>query len=207
MNIDEFLDLRSKVILAGFGWELAWSESIRPCKDPDTFLREYIWVVIHSGMKHEVARKIEGLVWEVIERTKDIENITASGLASNLRLVYRHNGKTAAIAWMIKNRISVFKEYLAADDKLAFLESLSWIGPITKYHLAKNLGLDLAKPDRHLARISEKDGRSCQQLCADLASQVGCRIATVDQVLWRASELGYIANDTNKAISKWMCYC
>jgi len=180
MNASELLELRTKLIQAGYGYELSWSESIRPCDNPNDFLKECVWVIIHSGMKHEIARKIETKVLEAIE----------SGIPVNE--VFHHPGKTAAIQDIADNRGRYFEEYSEDPDKIGYLASIPWIGEITKYHLAKNLGLDVAKPDRHLERIAAKDGRTCYQLCSDLSQETGYRIATIDQILWRASLLGLI---------------
>ena len=62
----------------------------------------------------------------------------------------------------------------------------------TKYHLAKNCGADVAKPDVHLQRLAEAHGTTVHDLCADLASRTGYRIATIDLVLWRACANGVL---------------
>lgn len=80
----------------------------------------------------------------------------------------------------------------AADDKLAFCESLPWIGGITKYHLAKNFGADVAKPDVHLKRLADAAGCTAQALCDRLARETGYRVGTVDVVLWRACAIGLV---------------
>lgn len=75
-------------------------------------------------------------------------------------------------------------------QKVAYLRSLPWIGDITCWHLAKNYGHDVAKPDRHLVRIAGDEG--VHGLCARLARESGDRVATVDLVIWRAANLGMI---------------
>jgi hypothetical protein len=52
--------------------------------------------------------------------------------------------------------------------------------------LAKNLGVDTAKPDRHLVRVAEATGYSSPAtLCEHLARIVGDAAAVVDVVIWR----------------------
>ena len=52
--------------------------------------------------------------------------------------------------------------------------------------LAKNLGVDTAKPDRHLVRVAEATGyASPASLCEHLARMVGDTVAVVDLVIWR----------------------
>lgn len=76
------------------------------------------------------------------------------------------------------------------EEKIELLGQLGWIGNITKYHLARNLGIDCAKPDRHLVRLAEKFGYdNVQDMCKFISKCVGDRIGTVDVVLWRYSNL------------------
>ena len=69
---------------------------------------------------------------------------------------------------------------------LSFLQHQPYIGPATCYHLAKNLGLNVAKPDRHLLRVSEVLGfESPQLLCSRISDLTGEKVAVVDLVIWR----------------------
>jgi len=71
-----------------------------------------------------------------------------------------------------------------------YLRQLPFMGPATSFHLAKNLGLDVVKPDRHLVRIAEATGHSTpDELCQEIAREVGDRVAVVDLVLWRYANL------------------
>ena len=64
--------------------------------------------------------------------------------------------------------------------------------PTTKYHLAKDLGVDVAKPDVHLARLATRDRTTVARICARLARQTGYRMATIDTILWRACATGIL---------------
>ena len=75
---------------------------------------------------------------------------------------------------------------------MAYCAGLPWIGPVTKFHLAKNLGLDFAKPDVHLARLAAAERTTVDELCERLAAQTGYRVTTIDSVLWRACADGYL---------------
>lgn len=184
MKLEDYLKLHDRVIAAGYLDEVDWAKSIKPCDDADDFAGEYVWVVIHSGLNHDVARKIEARVWEAIQNGTPVSN------------AFRHNKKTLAIEYLILNRRQVFCQYQKAEDKLVFLESLPHIGPVTKYHLGKNLGLDCVKPDRHLVRIANRYDTTPGELCARLADESGHTKATVDQVLWRAATLNMYAEKT-----------
>ena len=169
------------VVNEGYAEEVRWSEEVGAPESPDTFLQEYAFVVVNSGMKNTIARAIYERVMAALSEGKAVS--TAFG----------HPGKAAAIQAVSDERVEWFSRWGDADDKLAFLESMPWIGPITKYHLGKNYGLDLAKPDRHLVRIAEAWGaESVHELCSGLAEASGDRIGTVDLVLWRASTLGWL---------------
>jgi hypothetical protein len=137
-------------------------------------------VICNSGMKNTVARGI-------FERCK-----TALILGAPVRLAFKHPGKVAAIERIWRDREILFNGFIEASDRLAYLETLPWIGGITKYHLAKNFGQDVAKPDVHLVRLADREGCTVQAMCERLAGETGLRIATVDTVLWRACADGYI---------------
>lgn len=92
---------------------------------------------------------------------------------------------------------AAFQAVLAAGDVDTMLEwcaGIPFVGAITKYQLAKNVGFDVCKPDIWLARLAGLPEKTpvkrlfpaCQALCAGLAAATGDRIATVDSVLWLA---------------------
>src|SRR3546814_17563140 len=63
------------------------------------------------------------------------------------------------------NRTQLFADYLAAPDKIQYCRSIPWIGDITCYHLAKNFGAQVAKPDVHLVRVADRHSTTAQDLC------------------------------------------
>ena len=141
----------------------------------DNFFKQYMYVVINSGMKNQIA--------EDIYKRAIINGLTAIG----------HPGKRRAIQEAHTHYRHWFEELKMKDsveEKLEFLETLPWIGKITKYHLARNIGIDVAKPDRHLVRIAKHFGYSdVQKMCKDISEQTGDRIGVVDVVLWRAMNM------------------
>lgn len=158
----------------GFGWE---SELVRKMDFSKTtaedLLREFVWVVVNSGMKNQVAERI----------FKDF-------MADLNPAKIRHPLKRRAIEDALAKHRDWFEGLKAAPDKLAFLDSLPHIGPVTKFHLARNLGLDVAKPDRHLVRLAGLLGfPDVQAMCEAISKQVGERVGVVDVVLWRAANL------------------
>src|SRR5207249_1747968 len=83
-----------------------------------------------------------------------------------------------------------FKQQIL-HEPIRALRQLPFIGQVTVYHLAKNLGMAVAKPDRHLLRLADFMGfRSPQELCAELSQVTGDPINVVDLILWRYLEQG-----------------
>jgi hypothetical protein len=78
-----------------------------------------------------------------------------------------------------------FKENIF-QNPIGTLQSFPYIGPITAYHVAKNIGIKVAKPDRHLARLARSNGfESVDEFCGTIASFLGEDVRLVDSVLWR----------------------
>lgn len=185
MEANKFDELKQKIIDAGYGEEIVWSESLKPCADPHSFFCEYMWVVLSSGMKNQIARMIEARILAALDKGQPVSS------------VFGHKGKARAIEYAREHKDELFTIWQGLQKesdhfKLTWLGSLPWVGEITKYHLAKNLGMDIAKPDRHLTRIAAGYGTSAEGLCRKLADQTGLRSATVDLVIWRAANLGYV---------------
>jgi hypothetical protein len=157
-------------------------ETVKAPESALGFFQEYAWVVLNSGMKNQVAQ----MIWDKVK--------SALRLGDRVDTVFKHPGKGTAIQQAWGNREKLFLDYQSqpAAELLNWLQALPWIGPITKYHLAKNLGLDVCKPDRHLVRIASKYGLTPEELCTALARKIGDRVATVDLVIWRAANLGMI---------------
>jgi hypothetical protein len=166
--------------------DIAWSETIGLPATAEEFAGEAIWVICNSGMKHTVARIIQSRVNAALRAGTPVFD------------VFKHAGKAQAMETIDRDRERLFAEFLAAEDKLAYCETLPWIGGITKYHLAKNYGLDVAKPDVHLQRLADLEGTTAQALCERLAPELGWRIATVDLVIWRACATGILNSRTGR---------
>jgi hypothetical protein len=166
--------------------DIAWAATCAPPADRDFFAREIIFVICNSGMKNTVARQIFDRVGAALVAGRPVIE------------VFRHPGKAAAIERIWRDREHLFREYFAAEDQLAFVAELPWIGGITKYHVAKNFGMQVAKPDVHLQRLADREGCSPQQLCERLAGATGLSVAAVDVVLWRACASGVINSRTGE---------
>jgi hypothetical protein len=172
-------------LLGTQAWEdIVWAQEVQTPANPDQFALDAIFVICNSGMKNTVARGIFLRCTAALQEGRAVFG------------VFKHPGKAAAIETIWRDRERLWDAYLTAADKLAFLESLPWIGGITKYHLAKNFGADVAKPDVHLVRLAEREGCTVQALCERLAGELGLRVAAVDTVLWRACANGVLNSRT-----------
>ena len=180
MTPETYLDIRRQVIDAGYCDEIQWQQTVKSPSTSEEFAWEAIWVILCSGMKEQVARKIQ----------KKVETAINAGVS--IDTVFGHKGKARAIASIWNRRKPLFEAFLSAPDKVEVCRSLLWIGNTTKYHLAKNLGVDTAKPDVHLVRVAEHFDTTPENLCSRISSGTGDRVATVDLVIWRACNLGII---------------
>lgn len=185
ITIDLFNAIVCDLRRAGFADDdIEWSENCGPPKDPEDFASEAIFVICNSGMKNTVARMIFDRI---------MPSVTAGRSAAE---GFGHKGKVAGIDYIWRERRRLFDAFMAAEDKVEFCGSLPWIGGITKYHLAKNFGAQVAKPDVHLQRLANREGVSCQALCERLAGVSGFKVATVDLLLWRACAEGILDSTT-----------
>jgi len=163
------------VVESGYSEEIDYIDTLKPIEEQDahSFFLEYVWVVLNAGMKEQIAKKIY---------KRYCENF-------DINLI-RHPTKQKAIGHMFTRYIPVFENLLESDDKIEFLQTLKWIGPITKYHLARNIGIETVKPDRHLIRLAEMFGFDTPlSMCEEIKKDNGTKLGTIDVVLWRYCNL------------------
>lgn len=193
---DAYQFAHAYVTECGFAPEIEWQSSVSlEYLTEDSFLQEYAWVVIASGMREAIVRKKFSQISECFYGWKSAELIAqnAGACVQSAMLVFRHEKKLQALASTARQIANVgfesFKTRLASDP-LETLRGLGYIGPVTQYHLAKNVGIDVAKPDRHLVRISNLFGfSSVQDFCLAVANGTESKVAVVDLVFWRFATL------------------
>lgn len=178
MHVDFYRALKELLVGLGYSGEIDWATTVGEPADSYHFAREAIWVILNSGMKMQVAQLIGERIWPLLRAGK-----SSAG-------AFRHKLKCKAIDDVWTNREAWFLKWNQADDKLAFLVTIPHIGDITKFHLARNLGMDVCKPDRHLVRIAGDETPAV--MCQRLADATGDRIGVVDCVIWRAANLGLV---------------
>jgi hypothetical protein len=185
ITTEQYLQLRADVAAAGYAQEIEWAQTVQPPITAEDFAGEAIWVICCSGFKAERARTTQRAVGMALDAGKSATT------------VFPKSGKGRAIDQIWKERHTYFMDFrwyqifgAPKERIIEWIATLPYIGgPILRYHFAKNIGIDCAKPDRHLDRLARHHGTTPEKLCAELSAATGDRIATVDVVIWRACNL------------------
>ena len=161
---------------------------------PEAFFYEYVWVVHATGFS---ARAVGNLMprltdaygpWEKLG-WEDLHDVLARvcpvvNNPQKIRAVH-----TMALTMCGKMQTQSWSEYreqsLSTPEKL---QSLPYIGKVTCYHLARNIGiLECVKPDLHLVRLADHWGYgSCEEMCKAVRPE-GTPLGIVDLILWYAA--------------------
>jgi len=187
-----YLVVKNLTLSAGYGTEIAWqaARDYESVSETD-FLREYAWVVLSAGMQESIVRRrfqsFSKCFCDWCSSKAIVEQESACRL--NALACFNNRRKIDSIlqtAHIIESLgFGLFKEYMG-QNPLEFLKTLPYIGPVTCYHLAKNIGLPVAKPDRHLVRLANSMGYcDVQEFCRAISEHVSDSIPVVDIVLWR----------------------
>jgi len=175
--IDLYDFIKKSVIDSGYSQEIEWCKNLPRIENITKldFFSQYTWVVINSGMNNNIAKKIFNRFWN-------------NGNFDFNAIKHPHKNKSVI---KVFNRLERHLQNLKrSKNRLKYIESLPHIGKITKYHLARNLGLDYAKPDRHLVRISLLfKYNNVQKFCKIISDLSGDKIGLVDLILWRFATL------------------
>src|SRR5262245_28178094 len=184
------------VYAAGYAWELEWQrQRTRQAFSEQDLLRESAWVVLCSGFRESVVRRVFdyiSLCFCDFESAAEITRHrracvdTASSRFGNCRKLHA----IASIADAVYSHgFQTLQDRIAANPVIE-LQKFPYIGPTTSYHLAKNLGFNVAKNDRHLARFADTHGfADAHSLCDYLSQATGEPTSVVDIVLWRFAAL------------------
>jgi hypothetical protein len=184
------------VIQKGYSYEIDWQEQVN-IQDltAQTFLKEYSWVVLASGLSDKVVSKVFPKIKIILKNWIDLEYIANNRDLLEKSLLNVFNNKLKIKALLDTSLIVYFKGFYKIKSEIqnksiTYLKSFSFIGETTCFHIAKNIGLPFAKPDRHLLRISNKIGfDSPHVLCKLISEYVAEKIQVVDLVLWRYATL------------------
>ena len=208
--MDAYLTARERVVAAGYAEEIDWQDQLSLDKVTESdFLREAAWVILSSGMRESVIRRCFASISRAFLSWYSAEEIVRrrSACVRSALQVFRHTAKIEAIgdvaAAVARDGFPALRERMRLKG-VEELQLLPFIGPVTQFHLAKNIGLDVVKPDRHLVRIAHAAGfAEPASMCRLVADATGDRIATVDIVFWRFATLqpDYVKVFTATALS------
>jgi hypothetical protein len=125
------------------------------------------------------------LWWESSQKITEMEEVCCQRALRH----FNHPGKIGAIAEAARRIHLLGFDLIRTEienNPIGTLQQFPFIGPITSYHLAKNLGVSVAKPDRHLQRLAAAAGYDdVQEFCLTISNSVGDAVPVVDIVLWR----------------------
>jgi len=195
---ESYLSAKETVIEDGYAAEIDWQDEVQFAQVTEhRFLREAGWVVLSSGMRETVVRLKFPAISVAFCSWQSAHQIVSNSKRCRKRAltVFCHQQKIGAIIG-IAERIYArgfkhFKDRIG-NEGVEFVRTLPFMGPATSYHLAKNIGLDVVKPDRHLLRVASAAGyKSPRSLCEDedIAAFVGDRVSVIDLVIWRFATL------------------
>ncbi len=189
-----YLRAKRTLLDGGFAWEIVQHRR-RTHITEEGFLRESAWVILNAGIREQVVRGVFPAISAAFFQWASAKQIASRSTACKRAAlaVFHHQGKISAVvdvATSIANRgFEAFWSKVVADP-LETLRQLPFVGPVTVYHLAKNLGFDTAKPDRHMARLANQlNFAGAHELAHNISSFTGDPVAMVDSVLWRFCNL------------------
>jgi hypothetical protein len=201
---DQFIDrlayayffIKEYVIEEGYSFEIDYASDLNFNNLTESlFLEETAWVILSSGMSFKIISDKFHLVSEAFYNWESANKIyeNAHDCKNNSLKIFNNQQKIDAIITVssivksegfrnIKTRIG--------KNGVDYLTRFPFIGPVTKFHLAKNIGINVTKPDRHLVRISSAIGYdSPNDLCNDIAKRISEKKAIIDLVFWRYATL------------------
>lgn len=185
---------KAHILEKGYQWEIEevlkydWNKTTA-----QDFFKQFVWVVLSTAISNTAAMSMYKKFF--------LSGMNPESIA--------HLQKRAAIIRGLNEHISWFtnwKAHVQKDEREAilYLESLPFIGPKTKYHLARNIGMDCAKPDRHLVRVAEHFGfKNPRLLCEEISKKSGDKVGVVDVVIWRYCNLNpkeFVNTDQTKLV-------
>jgi endonuclease III len=193
---DVYLTAKEAVVARGFAWEIDWQAERRLDRiDESEFLRESAWTVLSAGFRETVVRRLFVPICDAFLGLRSAAVIQANrvGCRRAALKVFNNHRKVDAIldiaSVVADSGFEVIRRRIQEED-VRFLQTLPYIGSITAFHLAKNLGLPVIKPDRHLQRIAKAAGFSSpREMCELISHRVGEPVQVVDVVLWRYATL------------------
>jgi hypothetical protein len=190
------MDAKEFIIRSGYTNEIDWQEERNFNNIAENeFLAEVAWVVLSSGMRVTVIEKIFDQIsrifydWILLDKIVEDQSFCRKMALK----VFNNPKKIDAIIYFAEHISKNGFESVQCEighNGVEYLMTFPFLGPATAFHLAKNIGLPVVKPDRHLVRVAQVAGyQSPMDLCRDIADYISEDIAVVDLVIWRYATL------------------
>jgi len=187
-----YLNAKQAVVQAGFLSEIDWQGRVRAEDLTESqFLREAAWTVLSAGMNESIIRKHFPAITDAFMGWSSAVEIADTREVCRRRAlaVFRHRAKINAIIAIAQKVAALSIDWIRHQVLcygVHYLRRFPFIGPVTSFHLAKNIGLPVAKPDRHLVTIARLLGAgSVQTMCESIAEETCDPVPVIDVVFWR----------------------
>ncbi len=186
-----YIRLKNILVNLGYADEIDWQDRVSfDSITQSKLFSEIAWVIISGGLSFYAAFSVFPKMkesfydWDLIQVTKEKEVVRKQALE-----IFGHERKVDAIlsiCELVDNiGYQTFKTNISIQG-IDYLKQLPHVGPVTAYHLAKNIGINVVKPDRHLERIAKALNYSTPtELCWEIAKRTNDKVSVVDIVLWR----------------------
>lgn len=191
-----YLAAKDFVISRGFESEIHWQEQRRiELVGEVEFLREVAWVILNSGFRESIVRSIFPKLSRAFHDWKSAAAIVGDNRVCRRKalMIFGSGRKIDAILDVANivhtSGFGEVKRQLLRNP-VEFIRTLPFMGDVTSLHLAKNLGVAVVKPDRHLVRVAQTAGfESPDGLCRAIWQIVGDHLSVIDLVIWRYATL------------------
>lgn len=165
---------------------------------PNWFFREVAWVIHATGFSAKAVGKFFERLMIAYGNFIDLAQEDKNVVVERVRKVVNNPPKIIAVHQIAKDLLGglvtvgweEYKQQNLSSPNL--LKKLPYIGNITCFHLARNIGLlEFVKPDLHLVRLAKHwNYRDCTSMCQDIQKhheQINDEklpLGIIDLILW-----------------------
>jgi hypothetical protein len=193
--LEAYRQARQRVVDAGYQNDLDWhlTRSLDAVTESSLFCAAAI-AIINSGSRGSGVDRVWPAFtkafrdWDPRAVVENEDECRAYALAA-----FRSTRKVTAVIAVARRIVDEGLDEILRrlrNEGIPYLQTFPMLGPVTSLHMAKNIGMPVAKPDRHLNRLAMATGMpTAQDLCTAIADDTTDTIPVVDYVLWRYATL------------------
>ncbi|MCK4265906.1 MAG: DNA-3-methyladenine glycosylase I [Thermoplasmata archaeon] len=198
--IEEVIELFREAevwVRENFPEDLEWSERIIHTDLKDVtkqwFYNEYVHCVYCAGFSVRIVRMKQDALREAyydydpVKVAANPEEVRRKAMRKACIRNKRKVDATIKAAGII-NKLEWPEFLYQVKENINLLKILPYIADVLKFHLARNIGFNLIKPDVHIKRLAKYYGLDPFEMCEMLSEKMGLPRHTVDSVLWRAAQ-------------------